>query len=455
MQLTSLSAISPIDGRYAGKSFPLRSLCSEYGLIRYRLRVELRWLLELTEHPEIKELAPLNIDARNRLLQLHDQFSIEDAQRVKSIEANTNHDVKALEYYTRELLQRDVDLSPLVPFVHFGCTSEDINNLAYAMMLRDIRDEHLTPVLHDLTDNLEQMAVRYADAAMLAHTHGQPASPTSMGKEMRIFANRLRQQTERLNQVVIAGKFNGAVGNYNAHCISYPEVDWLSLSANFIQQLGLTPNLHTTQIEPHDWMAEYFHALVRINAILMDLSRDCWGYISLGYLAQSTVSSEVGSSTMPHKINPIDFENAEGNLGLANSLLEHLATKLMMSRWQRDLTDSTVLRNIGSVVAYCLIGYQSLLKGLQRITPNELCMASDLDQHWEVLAEAAQTVMRRYGQVQAYEQLKALTRGQKLTSSQWGSFIQTLDLPEEARNLLLALTPADYTGLAATLARLK
>ena len=448
MKFSPLKAISPVDGRYAGRGTELRNICSEYGLIRYRVLVEIRWLQLLADEPGIPELTPLSPVLKDVLNNIVDQFSSDDAEHVKSIEATTNHDVKAIEYFIREKLGSGSEMQSLLEFIHFGCTSEDINNLAYAMMLRAARDDVVIPQTKAVVLKLKSLAQAYATVPMLARTHGQTASPTTLGKELHNVVVRMERGIRQLAQVKIRGKFNGAVGNFNAHHIAYPDVDWISISERFVDSLGLTPNLHTTQIEPHDWIAEYAHAQIRINTILIDFCRDTWGYISLGYFKQQSVQGEVGSSTMPHKVNPIDFENAEGNLGVANALLEHFANKLPISRWQRDLTDSTVLRNIGVSLAHVCIALQSCEKGLGKLTVNRERLAQDLDNSWEVLAEAVQTVMRRYGIPEPYEKLKAMTRGQAVTKDLLHEFIAGLDIPEEAKNRLLALTPATYTGLA-------
>ena len=453
MELTTLRAISPVDGRYASKAAPLRDIFSEFGLIRFRVLVEVRWLQFLADEPAIAELPPLPGHLKDMLNRVVDRFAGEDAARVKAIEATTNHDVKAVEYFLGERLGEGADASRVRGFIHFGCTSEDVNNLAYALMLRHGRDDVLLPAMRELGASLDAMARQHAGLAMLSRTHGQTASPTTLGKEIANVAERLRLQRRGLQQVAVRGKFNGAVGNFNAHAAAYPDVDWPALSARFMESLGLAPNAFTTQIEPHDWIAELFDATTRFNTVLTDLCRDIWGYISWGYFRQRTVAGEVGSSTMPHKVNPIDFENAEGNLGIANALLEHFAAKLPISRWQRDLTDSTVLRNLGVALAHSLIAYSSVMKGLSRIQPDPARIAQDLEPNWEVLGEAIQTAMRRHGLQNPYEQLKALTRGRRVTPDEMRAFIAGLGLPDEAEHHLLALTPATYTGLAAELAR--
>jgi adenylosuccinate lyase len=453
MNLNSLTAISPIDGRYAEKTFSLREIFSEYGLIRNRLFVEIRWLEALSAHPGIKEVPELSPAGHKRLEQITEKFDVNEAQRVKAIEDTTNHDVKAIEYYLKEKISSSRDLAPLKEFIHFACTSEDINNLAYALMLKQAREQVLLPALDGLGAVLAALAKRYADQPMLARTHGQPASPTTLGKEIAVFVQRLRRQRDGFARVEILGKINGAVGNFNAHLAAYPSVNWGKLAGAFLKDLGLGRSPATTQIEPHDWIAEYFDALARINTILVDLCRDVWGYVSLGYFVQRTVAGEVGSSTMPHKVNPIDFENAEGNLGLANALFHHLSAKLPISRWQRDLTDSTVLRNLGVGVAHALIAWQSIERGAKKLDADAWKMSQDLDANWEVLSEAIQTVMRRHGLPEPYEQLKRYTRGKKVGKEALRAFVQGLKLPEKEKQRLLALTPAEYTGDAAGQAR--
>ncbi|MEL0081425.1 MAG: adenylosuccinate lyase [Gammaproteobacteria bacterium] len=451
MTFSALTALSPLDGRYQRHTRELAALFSESGLIHHRLRVEIEWLIFMAAEPAIVELAPFSDRAIERLRGLDINFDGAAAERVKAIESTTNHDVKAIEYYLREQLLSDEELAPASEFIHFACTSEDINNLSHALMLQAGRDQLLLPLLDQIDQALAGLAAAHADVSMLARTHGQPASPTTMGKELANTVARLRRQRDRLAGVAILGKFNGAVGNFNAHLCAYPEIDWPQLSASFISHLGLTINPHTTQIEPHDYMAELFDAQSRINTILIDLCRDIWSYISLGYFRQKVVAGEVGSSTMPHKVNPIDFENAEGNLGIANALLEHLARKLPVSRMQRDLTDSTVIRSVGTALGYVMIAGPALLKGLGKLEINEEVLAADLAANLEVLAEAVQTVMRRYGVPEPYEKLKALTRGQRINQQQLAEFIADLDIPDDAKARLLALTPATYTGLAATL----
>ncbi len=453
MNLTSLTALSPIDGRYADKTFGLRSIFSEFGLIRYRVQVEARWLHALAAHPGIPEVPPLSEDAAARLAAIVDGFDVQEAQRVKSIEETTNHDVKAVEYYLKERIGSHPELGAIKEFIHFACTSEDINNLAYALMLQDARSKVLLPALDKIIKAIGLLAQRFAEQPMLARTHGQPASPTTLGKEMAVFAHRLRVEYHQLSVVAIMGKINGAVGNYNAHIAAYPEVNWTQFADAFIESLGLTRSEYTTQIEPHDFIARYFHALMRANTILIGFCRDIWSYISVGYFRQRTVEGEVGSSTMPHKVNPIDFENAEGNLGIANAMLSHLTEKLPISRWQRDLTDSTVLRNLGVGVAHSVVAYQSLLKGMNKLEADAWRMGRDLDDNWEVLAEAIQTVMRRHGLPEPYEQLKRLTRGNKTGREAIRGFVEGLQLPEADRQRLLAMTPASYVGDAAEQAK--
>ncbi len=450
---TDLRALSPVDGRYAGKADALRDICSEHGLIRYRVLVEIRWLQWLADEAGIDEFAPLSPVMKDMLNRIADEFSTDDTERVKKIEATTNHDVKAVEYYIREKIGGGADIGNVGDFIHFGCTSEDINNLAYGLMLRTARDHVLLPQMKKLLARLRSMSSEYADLPMLSRTHGQTASPTTVGKEIANVVARLARARDQFGGVEVRGKFNGAVGNFNALVAAYPDIDWPDISRRFIASLGLDPNLHTTQIEPHDWIAEYAHALVRFNTVLLDLCRDIWGYISLGYFRQLVAKDEVGSSTMPHKVNPIDFENAEGNLGLSTAMLNHFATKLPVSRWQRDLTDSTVQRNIGVSLAYLLIAIHACIKGLGKLQADPEAIREDIDDRWAVLGEAVQTVMRRYGIPDAYEKLKALTRGKPVTKELLQEFIQTLDIPDDAKRRLLDLTPASYTGLASTLAR--
>ena len=449
----ALTALSPLDGRYAGKVDALRPIFSESGLIRARVKVEVEWLLALAAEPGIVELKPFSATAASRLRALAGDFSLDDAARVKAIEATTNHDVKAVEYLIKEKLKDDAELGPALEFVHFACTSEDINNLSYALMLNEARLSVLLPKLDALIQKLREMAHAHAALPMLSRTHGQTASPTTVGKELANVVARLQRQGEVLAALPMPGKINGAVGNYNAHVAGYPDVDWAAFSRRFVESLGLDWQAYTTQIEPHDGIAELCDACKRIDTIAIDLCRDIWGYISQGYFRQAVMAGEVGSSTMPHKVNPIDFENAEGNFGIASALFEHFAAKLPISRWQRDLTDSTVLRAFGTAFGHMLIGFDSLQKGLGKLSANPERLAADLDAAWEVLAEAVQTVMRRHGLPNPYEQLKALTRGQGITEASMRGFISALDLPADAQRRLLALTPAGYTGLAERLAR--
>lgn len=449
MSHVQLTALSPLDGRYHPQLAGLGEVGSEYGLIRYRVKVEVHWLITLAETVLADEIS-LSAQDKQHLLAIVDDFSHADAAQVKEIESTTRHDVKAVEYFLQAKLSA-CGLERLIPWVHFGCTSEDINNLAYALMFFDLRADFLLPKLAEVQAALSQLAAQTADIPMLSRTHGQAASPTLLGKELLNVVARLSRQVAGLTDLAVLGKCNGAVGNFNAHVAAYPEHDWPAISAAFIESLGLTPNAYTTQIEPHDWVAEAMHVFVRINTILIDLNRDFWGYISWDYFSQKPVAGEVGSSTMPHKINPIYFENSEGNLGIANALANHFAIKLPISRFQRDLTDSTVLRNLGSIVGYMVLAYDALLNGLSRLAPNRERVEAALDAHWEVLGEAIQSVMRRHGILDAYEQLKSFTRGQAMTAELLGDFIETLAIPDEAKSRLLALTPATYTGLAADL----
>jgi len=453
MSEAQLLALSPLDGRYAGKVDALRPVFSEFGLIHARVRVEVEWLLALAAEPGIVELAPFSAGAAARLRALADGFSPADAARVKAIEATTNHDVKAVEYFIKERLQGDAELGPALEFVHFACTSEDINNLSYALMLREARERVMLPRLDALVEALRGMAHAHAGLPMLSRTHGQTASPTTVGKELANVVARLQRQRAVLAQVPMPGKINGAVGNFNAHVAAYPDVDWSAFSQAFVASLGLDWQPYTTQIEPHDGIAELCDVQKRIDTIAIDLCRDVWGYISLGYFKQAVKAGEVGSSTMPHKVNPIDFENAEGNFGIANALFEHFAAKLPISRWQRDLTDSTVLRALGTAFGHALVGFEALMRGLGKLSANPERLAADLDAAWEVLAEAVQTVMRRHGLPNPYEQLKALTRGQGINEASMRAFIGTLELPADAKQRLLAMTPASYTGLAERLAK--
>ena len=449
----ALTALSPLDGRYAGKVDALRPIFSEYGLIKARVKVEVEWLLALANEPGIIELKPFSDAAAARLRALADGFSVEDAARVKAIEATTNHDVKAVEYLIKERLKNDTDLGPALEFVHFACTSEDINNLSYALMLNQARLTVLLPKLDSLIQKLRAMAHEHAALPMLSRTHGQTASPTTVGKELANVIARLQRQGEVLAGLPMPGKINGAVGNYNAHVASYPDIDWPAFSQHFVESLGLDWQPYTTQIEPHDGVAELCDVSKRIDTIAIDLCRDIWGYISQGYFKQAVKAGEVGSSTMPHKVNPIDFENAEGNFGIASALFEHFSIKLPISRWQRDLTDSTVLRALGTAFGHMLIGFDALQRGLNKLSVNPERLAADLDASWEVLAEAVQTVMRRHGLPNPYEQLKALTRGQGITEASMREFIATLDLPAADKQRLLEMTPGSYTGLAEQLAR--
>jgi adenylosuccinate lyase len=449
MEFSALTAISPLDGRYADKTTELRAIFSEYGLIRHRTIVEIEWLKTLSGHPEL-EIPALGERSLHKLGDIVANFDLRDAQRVKNIEVTTNHDVKSVEYFLKEKIAGNADLEAVAEFIHFACTSEDINNLAYALMLREARSQVLLPRMDELLAALGKLARHHAEIAMLARTHGQPASPTTLGKEIAVFVHRLRRQREQLAALPLLGKINGAVGNFNAHLAAYPEVDWPRLARVFVEGLGLTWNPCTTQIESHDFMAEYFAIAGRFNTILIDLCRDFWGYISLGYFKQRTVANEVGSSTMPHKVNPIDFENAEGNLGVANALFEHLAAKLPISRWQRDLTDSTSVRNIGVAIGHSLLAYQSCLKGLSRLDVNYEAIHRDVEDAWEVLAEPVQTVMRRFGLPQPYEQLKQLTRGRGIDRHALHAFIDGLELPHSEKMRLKAMTPESYVGNAAS-----
>ncbi|UEG63379.1 adenylosuccinate lyase [Stutzerimonas chloritidismutans] len=454
MQLSSLTAVSPVDGRYAGKTSALRPIFSEFGLIRCRVQVEVRWLQRLAAHPGIPEVAPFSAEANSVLNQLVENFQLEHAERVKEFERTTNHDVKAVEYLLKEQAKQLPELAKVNEFIHFACTSEDINNLSHALMLCEGRDSVLLPLMRQLAESIRSLAVQFADVPMLSRTHGQPASPTTLGKELANVVYRLERQIAQVAAVPLLGKINGAVGNYNAHLSAYPEIDWEANAREFIEgDLGLTWNPYTTQIEPHDYIAELFDAIARFNTILIDFDRDVWGYISLGYFKQKTVAGEIGSSTMPHKVNPIDFENSEGNLGIANALFQHLASKLPISRWQRDLTDSTVLRNLGVGFAHSVIAYEASLKGIGKLELNVARIAEDLDACWEVLAEPVQTVMRRYAVENAYEKLKDLTRGKGITPDALQSFIDGLDIPAEAKSELRKLTPANYIGNAVAQAK--
>ena len=449
MQLSSLTAVSPVDGRYGSKTASLRSIFSEYGLIRFRVQVEVRWLQCLAAHPGISEVAPFSAEANAILNRLAEDFDMAHAERVKEFERTTNHDVKAVEYLLKEQAKQLPELEKVSEFIHFACTSEDINNLSHALMLRAGRDEVLLPLMRQIAAAIRALAVEHAAVPMLSRTHGQPASPTTLGKELANVVYRLERQIAQIESIPLLGKINGAVGNYNAHLSAYPELDWEANAKQFIEQtLGLQFNPYTTQIEPHDYIAELFDAVARFNTILIDFDRDIWGYISLGYFKQKTVAGEIGSSTMPHKVNPIDFENSEGNLGIANAVLGHLAQKLPISRWQRDLTDSTVLRNLGTGLAQGLIAYQATLKGISKLEANPERLNADLDNSWEVLAEPIQTVMRRYGIEKPYEKLKELTRGKRIDQAGFAAFIETLELPDDVKTELKALSPASYIGNA-------
>ena len=454
MQLSSLTAVSPVDGRYGSKTASLRNIFSEYGLIRFRVQVEVRWLQCLAAHSGIPEIGPFSDQANALLDRLVDDFQLSHAERVKDIEKTTNHDVKAVEYLLKEQVAGLPELKAVNEFIHFACTSEDINNLSHALMLRSGRDEVVLPLMRRIADDIRALSVEFADVPMLSRTHGQPASPTTLGKELANVVYRLERQIAQIEGIPLLGKINGAVGNYNAHLSAYPQVDWEANARQFIEEtLGLTFNPYTTQIEPHDYIAELYDAVARFNTILIDFDRDIWGYISLGYFKQKTIAGEIGSSTMPHKVNPIDFENSEGNLGIANAILQHLASKLPISRWQRDLTDSTVLRNLGVGFAHSIIAYESTLKGISKLELNIQRIAEDLDSCWEVLAEPVQTVMRRYAVPDAYEKLKELTRGKGITSQALQTFVDELEIPDTAKLELKALTPASYIGNAVSQAR--
>ncbi len=453
LDLSELTAINPGDGRYARYTRPLRETLSEYGLIQHRCLVEYRWFQCLASEPAIAELPALSEQQNQAIDQLIENFSLEDARSVKSLESTTNHDVKAVEYHVKNRLLEIEGLEPYVEFVHFACTSEDINNLAYGLMLKGAMKSVIEPDMAQVIEAISTLAREYAAVPMLSRTHGQVASPTTMGKELANVVARLKRQLTIVQGTPILGKINGAVGNYNAHVSAYPDVDWISLSERFVTHLGLTWNPYTTQIEPHDYIAELFQAMTRFNTVLLDFDRDIWSYISIGYFKQKKIEGETGSSTMPHKVNPIDFENSEGNLGLANATLSHLAEKLPVSRWQRDLTDSTVLRNIGVGLAYSLVAYQSALKGISKLQLAPEALASDLDQSWEVLAEPIQTIMRKHGIEEPYEKLKAMTRGESLTAAKIETLLQSLDLPEDVSDAIRAITPASYVGEAENLVR--
>ena len=454
MNFSAITALSPLDGRYQTKVEPLRFYFSEFALIRYRVQVEVSWLKALSNDPGVVEIPPFSNETNARLDNLVANFSVSDGEAIKSIEAITNHDVKAVEYWLKQILADNAEVAKAAEFIHFACTSEDINNLSHGLMLKFSLEQVMLPALNKIIARLVELAHQLADVPMLARTHGQPATPTTLGKEMANAVYRLQRGKKQLATVAILGKINGAVGNYNAHLSAYPDLDWEKFAQLFVENLGLEFNPYTTQIEPHDTMAELFDAYARINTILLDLNRDIWGYISLGYFKQKTKADEVGSSTMPHKVNPIDFENSEGNLGIANALLRHLSEKLPVSRWQRDLTDSTVLRNMGVALGHTLLAYDSCLKGLNKLDVNPAQLLVDLDNTWEVLAEPIQTVMRRYGAANPYEQLKALTRGKGgITQETLHQFIHNLNIPAEEKNRLLAMTPRNYIGQASTLAR--
>lgn len=447
MQLTELTALSPLDGRYNKSTRELQDIFSEYALFKYRLHVEIQWLITLSHTPEITEVPELTPESIEALESLIDNFSYDDALEIKNIEKTTRHDVKAVEYFIKQKMEALPELKPLTEYVHFACTSEDINNLSYALMLKDGRD-FLMEKVEKLNDAMHEKAKRWAAMPMMSHTHGQPASPTTMGKEWANVCARIDRALERIGSVEILGKLNGAVGNFNAHCLAYPEVKWPEVAQNFVESLDLNYNPLTTQIEPHDWVAELMDAVSGLNTVLIDFSRDIWAYISLGYFTQELVDGEVGSSTMPHKVNPIDFENAEGNLGLANAIAHHMSSKLPISRLQRDLTDSTVQRNLGTVFGYSFIAYTSLDRGLGKLTLNDAYIKGQLDAHWELLGEGLQTVMRRYGIESPYEKLKALTRGKDITAESYANFVKEQPLPEDVKIRLLDLTPSEYIGLA-------
>ncbi len=452
MELSALTAVSPVDGRYGSKTADLRNVFSEYGLIRFRVEVEIRWLQQLAAHPQIVEVPALSENANARLNSIVSDFDIKDAERIKEIERTTNHDVKAVEYFIKQEIAENDELVAISEFVHFACTSEDINNLSHALMLKN-GVAVMKQSMQKVADEIAELGRKHADQPMLSRTHGQTASPSTLGKEMANVAYRMQRQLKQLDQIEFLGKINGAVGNYNAHLSAYPEVDWEANAQEFIKSLGLDWNPYTTQIEPHDYIAELFDCVCRFNTILIDFDRDVWGYISMGYFKQRTIAGEVGSSTMPHKVNPIDFENSEGNLGLANAMMQHLASKLPISRWQRDLTDSTVLRNMGVGFGYSLIAYQASLKGISKLEMNADRLNSDLDNAWEVLAEPIQTVMRRYGIEAPYEKLKELTRGKAMTKDVLMEFIDKLDIPAEPKAALKEMTPASYIGNAEAQAR--
>lgn len=448
MELSALTALSPIDGRYGEKTTQLRTIFSEYGLLKYRVQVEVRWLQKLASQENIPEVPALSQLATEHLNQIIENFNEQDAKRIKEIERTTNHDVKAVEYFLKEKVSSNEELHAINEFIHFACTSEDINNLSHALMLKTARETVLLPYWQQLIDKITSQAKEYRDLPLLSRTHGQPATPSTIGKEFANVAYRLQRQFKQLQSIEILGKINGATGNYNAHMVAYPHVDWHKLSEEFVCSLGLQWNPYTTQIEPHDYIAEFFDCVARFNTIVIDFDRDVWGYISLNHFKQKTVAGEIGSSTMPHKVNPIDFENSEGNLGIANAIMNHLGSKLPISRWQRDLTDSTVLRNLGVGIGYAVIAYQSTLKGLNKLEVNQSYLLEELNRNWEVLAEPIQTVMRRYGIEKPYEKLKELTRGKRVDAQGMQLFIESLDLPEEEKARLKQLTPANYIGFA-------
>ena len=451
MQLTSLTAISPLDGRYQDKTAPLREIFSEFGLLKFRVQVEVRWLQKLAACPQITEVPAFSAQANEYLDQIVANFALEDAQRIKEIEKTTNHDVKAVEYFLKEKSAALPELAAVSEFIHFACTSEDINNLSHALMLKTAREQILLPEWQKLIDEIAALAAAYKEIPLLSRTHGQPASPSTVGKEMANVVYRLRRQFKQLQSIEILGKINGAVGNYNAHLSAYPNIDWHAYSEQFVTSLGITWNPYTTQIEPHDYIAELFDCVARFNTIIIDFDRDLWGYIALNHFKQRTIAGEIGSSTMPHKVNPIDFENSEGNLGVANAVMAHLAVKLPVSRWQRDLTDSTVLRNLGVGLGYCLIAYAATRKGISKLEVNEQHLRDELDQNWEVLAEPVQTVMRRYGIEKPYEKLKELTRGKRVNEQAMREFIEKLEIPAEEKARLQQLRPENYIGAAVQL----
>lgn len=446
MDLSSLTALSPVDGRYGEKAKALRASFSEFGLIKCRIEVEVRWLQALAKHPQIEEVPSFSEQANALLNAIISDFSLEDAARIKTIESTTNHDVKAVEYFLKEKTADNQEINRVTEFIHFACTSEDINNLSHGLMLKKGLDDVVVPQMKQLISAIADLAKRYKTLPMMARTHGQPASPTTLGKEMANVAARLNRQLKQVSEVALLGKINGAVGNYNAHLSAYPDIDWHGFAKEFVETLGLSHNPYTTQIEPHDYIAELYDAIARFNTILIDFDRDVWGYIALGHFKQKTVAGEIGSSTMPHKVNPIDFENSEGNLGIANAILHHLSSKLPISRWQRDLTDSTVLRNLGVGIAYSIIAYQASLKGISKLEVNALSLSNELDANWELMAEPIQTVMRRYGIEKPYEKLKELTRGKKVDNKAITAFIAQLEMPDQAKLALSSMTPAQYIG---------